>query len=123
MALKDVKRYYKEMQEMYFGLLNDVKDMEKDLKEGNVTEEQFNSLYEPVSNIQNVYLILSHIMYLFSIPKRKDKAKRFKEKNSDLEQLFEAQGITEEQTVKESADALKEFKQNIKTLLKEKESD
>ena len=59
MSIKHVKRYYKQTEKMYFELLADLHEMEKDFKAGECTEEQLQNLLLPVNNLKENYKLIS----------------------------------------------------------------
>ena len=68
MSVKHIKKYYNDIQKMYFELVSDLKEMESELKAGTCTEEELNNLLLPVKGIEENYKRLSYIMYLLYQP-------------------------------------------------------
>ena len=55
MAIKDVKRYYYQMQAQYLEMKADLADFEQALQDGFITEEQLAAAKEEVVKIKNNY--------------------------------------------------------------------
>lgn len=113
MALKQVKDYYKGIEKLYFELVSDLREMEEEFKEGNVTEEELNKLFIPVNNIKDNYLRLSYILHLFYQPNREKKVPKYNNQHKDLINVFKENKITKEQELENSKYALDEFKKNL----------
>ena len=113
MAIKQVKKYYQEIQKLYFEMADDLKDMQKEFERGEVTEEQLNKLMTPVNNIRTNYTILSYIMYLLYQPNREQKKNKYTKENKELNQFFNSSKLDENSVIEESKNSLKLFKENI----------
>lgn len=123
MALKQVKDYYKGIEKLYFELVNDLREMEEEFKEGNVTEEELNKLLIPVNNIKDNYLRLSYILHLFYQPNKDKKVSKYNNQHKDLVNVFKENKITKEQELENSRYALDEFKKNLDDFKKELNKD
>lgn len=119
MSLKHVKDYYKGIEKLYFELVNDLREMEQEFKEGNVTEEELNKLLIPVNNIKDNYLRLSYILHLFYQPNREKKIPKYNNQHKDLIKVFKENKITKKQELENSRYALDEFKKNLDDFKKE----
>lgn len=113
MAIKQVKKYYQEIQKLYFEMADDLKDMQKEFERGEVTEEQLNKLMTPVNNIRTNYTILSYIMYLLYQPNREQKKSKYTKENKELNHFFNSSKLDENSVIEESKNSLKLFKENL----------
>lgn len=119
MSLKHVRDYYKGIEKLYFELVSDLREMEQEFKEGNVTEEELNKLLIPVNNIKDNYLRLSYILHLFYQPNKEKKVPKYNNQHKDLINTFKENKITKEQELESSKYALDEFKKNLDDFKKE----
>lgn len=119
MALKDVKKYFKEEEKLYFDMLNSLNEMQKEFEEGNVTEEELNKMLLPVTDIKNIYLLLAYVIYLFNQPNRKKKVPKYKKQNKEINSFFGNNGLSMDETLEKDKDILKTFKENLKNFKKD----
>jgi hypothetical protein len=120
MAIRDVKDYYFKMLNQYLEMKADLADFEQALKDGFITEEQMQGAFDEVNKVQQNYERLSYIMYLFNLPKRKSKQKKYKANNMNaaLAAAFKTRNADAEAVELENQDALTAFKQEMKQLQK-----
>ena len=118
MALKDVKKYFQQVESQYHEMFENIKDLQEAYDQGIVSEEQFNQYSFQIQQIKQNYDRLGYIMYLFTLPKR-DKKKN-KLRNEGLENYFSLNYADEKAVLKEDSDALKVLKTELREL---KESD
>jgi len=116
MALVDVKQYYYTMLNQYIESKNDLADFEKALKDGHITEDQLEDIKYDVEQLKINVDRLQYIMYLFSLPNRKEKKKRFKDKNQKLEAYFNNIHADTKSLVDENEDVLAHLRAEIKKL-------
>lgn len=114
MSVKHVKKYYHQVEKMYFELLADLKEMEKDFKAGDCTEEELQKLLTPVENIKQNYERLAYVMYLLYQPNKDRKKSKYDKANKGLYGYFQNSGFTAEQELQNERDALKLFKEQLK---------
>ena len=85
MALKHVKKYYNDVSNLYFSFLNNIKEVDKEIKENKreFDSETYNQLLQTIEAIKTNYDRLNYILYLFNLPARKSKEDKLnKNKNS-----------------------------------------
>ena len=121
MSVKHIKKYYNDIQKMYFELVSDLKEMERDLKAGTCTEEELNNLLLPVKGIEENYKRLSYIMYLLYQPNRDNKKDKYNKANKEIYKFFNDNGLTKEKEVEKEKNNLKEFRDNLKQFISDKE--
>lgn len=123
MAIKDVKKYYYTMQAQYLELKQDLEDYTEAFKSGFITEDQLEDIKAYVSTIEANYERLRYIMYLFNLPNRAEKKRRFsKAQAKELERLFQA-NATAEQVEAENEEFALAIATKIDELQEESESD
>lgn len=121
MSVKHIKKYYNDIQKMYFELVSDLKEMESELKAGTCTEEELNNLLLPVKGIEENYKRLSYIMYLLYQPNRDSKKDKYNKANKEIYKFFNDNGLTKEKEVEKEKNDLKEFRDNLKQFISDKE--
>lgn len=114
MSVKHVKKYFKDIEKMYFELVSDLKEMEKDFEAGSCTEEELNNLLKPVRGIEENYKRLAYFMYLLYQPNRDSKKEKYNKANKDMYKYFKDNNLTAEQELEKNKHALFEFKKFIK---------
>ena len=112
MAKKHVVNYYRQIQDLYFEMLNDVKDFDEALKGGFVTDEQVEQSQMMLTKVKENYERLSYILLLLNQPVRDKKLDRYKKQNKNLYSYLE--NMSQDNALKEMQDDLKQFKEFIK---------
>lgn len=77
MAVKDVRNYYLTMQAQYLEMKEDLADYDQAFKDGHITEDQLEIIKEEIADIETNYNRLRYIIYLLSLPNKKQNKKRF----------------------------------------------
>lgn len=114
MALVDVKEYYKKLEEQYFEMLDDIKDLDEACKDGILSEEQVKQAKSNFEDIKENYLRTSYIMFLLAQPKRKSKIDKYLKSNKDLYEYLK--GNREEDVYKENEDCLVRLRKYVKEM-------
>lgn len=116
MARKDLIEYYLEQQAVYLEMLKDIKDVDKDHKDGLIDDERYEqlmaSLSPEIEPIKANYERISYCVLLLNKPARKSKGKKYENVNKDLYEYL--QGASKEAVLDESKDALADLKKIIK---------
>lgn len=113
MALRDVKEYYLKEMEQYVSIARDLKDVENDYKEGNMTQEQYDNIVATLNPIIYNLNVLTYILYLFNLPKdKKHRAEYIKQNNKYVKKLSSF-NATQPQLLDDSIDAIKKFKELV----------
>lgn len=120
MALRDVKKYYYDVQGQLIAAKEDLADFNVALESGFITEDKLSAVMDELAQIQINYDRLSYIMYLFELPVNKKKNKKFRASNTDLEQYFEANNATNTAVINENTSMLTSLRAELKKLKKEK---
>ena len=118
MALKDVKQYYYDMQAQLIAAKNDLADFESALADGYITEDKLEAIKDELATMQINYDRLTYIMYLFGLPNRPKKKKRYNSitSNAAVKHALEKRNATKEQVIDENYNCLALIRQEIKEL-------
>ena len=112
MAKKHIIEYYLQVQSVYFEMLQDAKEFDKELAGGYLTQEQVQQSQEMLESIKDNYDRLSYIILLLNMPTKDKKAKKHIKQN---QVLFDyTAGISREMTLQDMQDELKQFRLYIK---------
>lgn len=111
MAKKHLISYYKQIQEQYLEMLGDVQEFDDAYKSGHISQEQFDNAQAMMDRLKDNYDRLSYVLLLLNQPNKKDKKKTFLKQNKKLYTYFEE--ISQDKTIKDNEDVLKEFKKLI----------
>ena len=84
MALKHVFKYYNQICDQYMQMLAEIKDFEEEAKQGLIEPERLDKIKEEIRPMQDNYERWSYMMYLFNLPNRKEKEKKYKKQNKKL---------------------------------------
>ena len=109
MSKKAVENYYNEITAQYQEMLNDIKDIEKDVMKGITSPELLDTLRSNIAPIKQNWERWSYMMFLLNQPQRKEKVARYKRANQKLlANLDKANSI--EATMQENKTALQNLK-------------
>lgn len=115
MAKKHLIQYYLEQQSIYFDMINDIKDIDKDYKDGLIDSERYSQLMEllqpDIKIAKDNYERLSYVMLLLNKPQRDSKADKFDKVNKEW--YDNLKGASREALLDESKDALADFKKLV----------
>ena len=78
MSVKSLEQHYSQVVEQYTEMLNDIKDMEKELAEGLVSPDFIDNLKANIAPIKQNYEWWSYVMYLLHEPQRKEKREKYR---------------------------------------------
>ena len=106
MSVKHVKRYYNQICDQYQEMLNDLKDLEKDLSEGIVAPELLDRVKHQIEPIKINYERWAYMMFLLNQPERKAKVKRYERQNKKLLSSLNKNNSLEA-VISENEDAIK----------------
>lgn len=100
MSKKHVDAYYKQVCEQYMQLKQEIKDFEKECSEGIVAPEKLDQLKQTLRPLMDNYQRISYIMYLFNLPNKKEKQKKYHKVNiktlSKLDKKFSTEASIDE---------------------------
>jgi len=118
MSLKDVKKYYYDVQAQVIAAKEDLQDLNEAAEAGQITDDKLAAIVDEINLMQVNYDRLTYIMYLFDLPNRPKKKKRFKQitSNKAVEDELERRNSTSEQVITENTNALARIRQEIKEL-------
>lgn len=114
MALKDVKKYFKQVESQYFEMRADLKDIDASFENGEVPSETIEQFKSTITKLKDNYDRLAYVMYLFSLPQRKSKRGKFIE--SDEVAVFNyLSNSTDTVVIQENDDVLKYLRDFLKS--------
>lgn len=118
MALKDVKKYYYDVQAQLIAAKEDLADFNEEVQKGNITEDKLTAILDELDLMQINYDRLTYIMYLFELPNRPHKKKRFKQikNNIAIENELSNRNATANDVITENYNSLKLIREEIKKL-------
>lgn len=112
MSKRHVIDYYLQVQDLYFEMLDDVKDFDEALKGGFITQEQVEQSQMMLARVKDNYDRLSYIVVLLNQPNRKTKLKKHLTQNKKVYNYL--RDVSQENSLSEMNDDLKKFKEFIK---------
>ena len=78
MSVKALEKHYNQVFEQYTEMLDDLKEMEKDLAEGLVDPDFIDNLKANIAPIKQNYEWWSYVMFLLHEPQRKEKREKYR---------------------------------------------
>ena len=114
MARKDVILYYLQVQNQYFEMVANVKDVEEAIKSGILEQSRADEMTKEIETIKNNYERLSYIMFLMNKPNKTQK--QFNEERQNKEWYEYLSGSSKEAIINENNDALADFKKFVREL-------
>lgn len=78
MSVKALEEHYNQVVDQYMEMLNDLKDMEKELADGLIDPEFMNNLKANIAPIKQNYEWWSYVMYLLHEPQRIAKRNKYR---------------------------------------------
>lgn len=115
MARRHLVQYFVELESNYAQMLEDVNELEKSYKSGNMDYERYaqlrDALTPEIEPLKEEYERLSYIMFLLNIPNRVKKEDRYKKENSTYFAYLDK--FSKEKIVDESSDFLAKFKKSV----------
>lgn len=116
--LGDVKTYYYKVLSQYLEVKDDLKDFEQALKDGYITEDKLQSEIEDVERIKENVDRIAYILYLFNLPRRKEKRVKYKKANESLEEYFKRVKADKEAVIDENIDLMTDLRKSLEELKK-----
>lgn len=115
MALRHVKDYFQKTEEQYLEMKEDAEELQKLLDEGKIAEEFVKSYEDKLLTIKQNYERLAYIMYLFTIPNREKKRKKFTKQSSNnrIETYLNKNNASVSKVTLENCDILTNLKKMI----------
>lgn len=84
MAKKDFDREYAQMERDYLDMVAELKDMEKELGDGLVSPDMYESMKETAAALLANYRVWNYIKFVLDKPARKEKQARYTSQNKKL---------------------------------------
>lgn len=110
MSKKDFDREYIQIESQYLEMLENLKDMEKELADGLVNPDLLEQMKEIIKPLRTNYEMWNYIKFLLNKPTKKKKEEKYKNQNKKLMVKMKTLEETKEENNK-VLDELKEYKQ------------
>lgn len=108
MARRDVLIYFKQVENQYLEMLEDVKDYDKDHANGELSDEKYNELMAQIDIVKVNYERIAYIIFLLNAPARDTKKSKYNAQNKKLHSGLANSSL--DKILDENADALKKIK-------------
>lgn len=118
MARKHVVQYFLEVQNQYFEMLDNVKELDAAAKKGLVGQDRLDEATKDIDNLKANYERIAFIMMLLNKPNRKSKNKKEEYQNKQWYNYLK--GASKEAILDENKDVLADLKKLIKEIKEEK---
>ena len=109
MARRDVLIYFKQVENQYLEMLEDVKDYEKDHAAGYISDEKYDELMAQIDIVKANYERIAYIIFLLNAPARDSKKTKYERQNKKLFNGLANSSL--DKVLDENADALKKIKE------------
>lgn len=117
MAKRDVIKYYKEQEKVYFEMVENVKDVDEAFKAGRLEQSVAEQVKTQIQIMRENYEKISYFVYLLNLPIKDKNKKDYIEANEDVAFYLAKRKADEQAMLAESRNALKELKRIIKESL------
>ena len=119
MSVKDVKKYYAQVEQQYFEMNQTAKELNEECAKGNVPQSMVDQAQAMTLPLKQNYERLSYIMYLLLKPNRTSKEKWYKKQYKKMGGYFQEVYATEKDCIDEDTDVLKKFKDYVNGIKEE----
>ena len=123
MAIKDFNEYVYKVNEQVIAAKEDLKEFEKCLKDGLITEDKLQEVKEEYNVLDTNLQRLLWCSYLLSIPNRDSKKAKYKKANKKLEKNLKENKADDSSIIYENKCALDILRQDLKKLKTEIEEE
>lgn len=100
MSKKDVDKYFNEVCNQYLEMCTTLVELEQEFNNGIISSDRLEQIKQLIIPLKDNYLRLSYIMYLYNLPNKKEKRKKYiKQNNKKLNSIpheHTQQGVLEE---------------------------
>lgn len=116
MSIKDVKRYYAQIEKQYFEMNQTAKELNEECAKGNIPQSMVDQAQAMTLPLKQNYERLSYIIYLLNKPNREPKNNWYEKQNKQLNKYFKDVYATDNDCYKEDEDVLCNFKEYVKQI-------
>lgn len=113
MAFKDVKAYYVNVLQQYVDSKADLADFEQAVRDGNITEERLEEVKAELELVKENVDRLAYIIYLYNMPQKPKKKKRYVQENKDIIAKFKKAECDAESVYTENSSLQELIKQQL----------
>lgn len=110
MSKKDFDKEYAQVENQYLEMVENLKDMEKEMAEGLVNPDLFEQMKQTIEPLLVNYRMWNYVKFILDKPNRKQKEEKYKNQNKKLMAKMKTLEETKEENNK-VLDELKEYKQ------------
>lgn len=110
MSKKDFDKEYIQVEKQYLEMVENLKDMEKEMAEGLVNPDLFEQMKQTIEPLLVNYRMWSYVKFLLNKPNRKQKEEKYKSQNKKLMSQMKTFEETKEENNK-VLDELREYKE------------
>jgi len=121
MALKHVKQYYIDTLQQYIEAKADLADFEEAVRAGNITEDRLEEVKEELDKIRENVDRLGYVIFLFGLPNRTQKEKRYLANNKEILAKFHKAGCDKGSVILEDDNLMKLITTQLKDLTEKTE--
>jgi len=116
MSIKDVKKYYAQVEQQYFEMNQTAKELNEECAKGNIPQSMVDQAQAMTLPLKQNYERLSYILYLLNKPSRPAKNVWYNKQNRSVKNYLENTFATDDDCIKEDEDALRNFKEYVKQI-------
>lgn len=113
MAFIDVVKYCDDLSKQYDRSIKMLEAVNKDYRDGNISEEQLQSIENSYNKIKENYSRVAYIMYLLNLPKSRRKKNKEKAKKPNIKEMFNMLGADDTAILKENEQVMDEIKSQL----------
>ncbi len=113
MAFIDVVKYCDDLSKQYERSIKMLEAVDKDYKNGNISEEQLKSIENSYNKIKENYSRVAYIMYLLNLPKSRRKKKKEMAKKPIIKEVFNMLGADDTAILKENEQVMDDIKSQL----------
>lgn len=113
MAFIDVVKYCDDLSKQYERSIKMLEAVDKDYKNGNISEEQLKSIENSYNKIKENYSRVAYIMYLLNLPKSRRKKKKEMAKKPIIKEIFNMLGADDTAILKENEQVMDDIKSQL----------
>ena len=111
MAKKDFDRYYKEVENQYLEMLDNLKDFQEAAMNKLIEPERLQEIEANIAPIKQNYQRLSYVMYLLNKPTKKQKQAKYNKVNKKL--IEKLKGHDEQSILKENENSIENLRKTL----------
>ena len=116
MSIKDVKKYYDQVEQQFFEMNQAAKELNEECALGNIPKEMVEQAEAMALPLRQNYERLSYLIYLLNMPNKKEKKFWYNNQNKKLVNDFKLLNADQEAQLQENILSLSKFKEFVNKL-------